>query len=227
MITINKRLLKCAEFVSVGGITVDVGTDHGYLSAYLILNDISKHVYACDINEGPLSSARQTVEKFMLTDKIDLVLSDGLDNIHDEDITDVVIAGMGGELIANILSRADWLKKGVNLVLQPMTKAEVLRKWLYKNGYSILQEQAVTDENFTYTVIQAKYCGEKIIIDDFLAYVGKMKNDTFDGRKYLFNLSNRLNKIAQGLLKSQENKSQAEEYLILSKRIKALSEELK
>lgn len=225
MISINKRLLKCAEFISQGGVTADVGTDHGYLSAYLVLNEISTHVYACDINEGPLNSARQTVEKFMLGDRIDLVLSDGLDNVNDEKITDIVIAGMGGELIAEILGRAQWLENGVNLILQPMTKSEVLRKWLYANGFEIIKEQAVTDENFTYSVIQAEYCGNKVEISDFKAYVGKLRNDTEENRRYLFNLATRLKKIGDGLSKSQDKNEQAEKYLLLAEKIKALAEE--
>ena len=225
MMSINKRLLKCAEFISQGGVTADVGTDHRYLSAYLILNEISTHVYACDINEGPLNSARATVEKFMLSDKIDLILSDGLDNVNDENITDVVIAGMGGELITDIISRAQWLENGINLVLQPMTRPEVLRKWLYDNGFEILQEQAVTDENFTYSVIQAEYCGNKIEISDFKAYVGKLRNDTEENRRYLSNLASKLKKIGDGLSKSQDKNEQSQKYLLLSEKIKALAEE--
>ncbi len=225
MISINKRLLKCAEFISQGGVTADVGTDHGYLSAYLVLNKISTHVYACDINEGPLNSARATVERFMLTDKIDLVLSDGLNNVNDENITDVVIAGMGGELIVDIISRAQWLKNGVNLILQPMTKPEVLRKWLYANGFEIFQEQAVTDESFTYSVIQAEYCGNNIDISDFKSYVGKLRNDTEENRWYLLNLATRLKKIGDGLSKSQDMNEQSQKYLLLSEKIKAFTEE--
>lgn len=224
MISINKRLLKCAEFISQGGITADVGTDHGYLSAYLVLNEISTHVYACDINEGPLNSARATVEKFMLSDKIDLVLSDGLDDINNENITDVVTAGMGAELIVDIISRAQWLKNGVNLVLQPMTKSEVLRKWLYANGFEIVQEQAVTDESFTYSVIQAEYCGNNIDISDFKSYVGKLRNDTEENRRYLSSLATRLEKIGDGLSKSQDKNEQSQKYLLLSEKIKAFAE---
>ena len=161
----------------------------------------------------------------MLSDKIDLVLSDGLDNVNNENITDVVIAGMGGELITDIVSRVQWLENGVNLVLQPMTRPEVLRKWLYANGFEILQEQAVTDESFTYSVIQAEYCGNKIEISDFKAYVGKLRNDTEENRRYLSNLASKLKKIGDGLSKSQDKNEQSQKYLLLSEKIKALAEE--
>ena len=65
------------------------------------------------------------------------MLSDGLDNVPPEGITDVVMAGMGGELIARLLEKCPWVKNGVNLVLQPMTKWDVLRKWLYANGFEV------------------------------------------------------------------------------------------
>ena len=225
MINLNNRLKLCADFVTRGGVSADVGTDHGYLASYLVLNKISEKVFACDINEKPLNSARQTVEKFNISDSVEIILSDGLKNVPDENITDLIIAGMGGELISQIIAKAEWLKRGVNLVLQPMTKPELLRKWLYVNGYKIIKEQAVTDEKFTYTVIQSVYCGDFIQIDDYLSFVGLVDKTIGDGKKYLLITAQRLEKIAEGLKKSDEKKDEAEQYFELSQKIKSLLED--
>ncbi|MBQ3884851.1 MAG: SAM-dependent methyltransferase, partial [Ruminococcus sp.] len=128
---LDNRLKLCAELVSGKGIAVDVGTDHALLAAELINSGKCSKVIASDIKEGPLEAAARTVEKFGLADKIDLVLSDGIKNVPLEGVTDIVIAGMGGETIADIISVMP-AEADAKLILQPMTKPEVLRKKLYE-----------------------------------------------------------------------------------------------
>lgn len=94
----------------------------------------------------PLENARQAIRRYHLEDRIVACLSDGLDEIAPDWAQDIIIAGMGGELIAAILARAPWLRnEGKRLILQPMTHAEDVRRFLYKNGFSILKENAVQD----------------------------------------------------------------------------------
>ena len=100
---LDNRLTACAELVGGEGIVCDVGTDHAYLAAELINSGKCSKVIASDINEGPLDSARKTVEKYGITDKVELVLSDGLKNVSLDGVSDIVIAGMGGETIAAII----------------------------------------------------------------------------------------------------------------------------
>lgn len=156
---LDGRLSLCAKFVSDGGRACDVGTDHAYLVAELLLSGKCISAIACDIADGPLLSAKMTIEKNNLSEKAEVIKSDGLDNISPDGITDVVIAGMGGELIRDIVLRADWLKNGVNIILQPMTKPEILRESLMKNGYEIAKEECASDKNHAYTVICFKYSG--------------------------------------------------------------------
>ncbi len=212
MLTLNNRLSVCADLVTKGGTAVDVGTDHAYLATYLVLNNISKNVIACDINEKPLNTARQTLERYNVSDRIKLLKSDGLKNVPDENVTDVIIAGMGGELISSIIENAQWLKRGTNIIAQPMTKAEALRKWLYENGYKILSEKAVTDENFTYSVMQIVYSGEKVIVSELFSYTGLIDENDLEGKKYLMLQAGRLNKISKGLENSDGKKKQAQKY---------------
>ena len=114
----DNRLMTCAQLVK-GIKAVDVGTDHGYLAVHLISQGICSEVIACDINEKPLNAALKTVEKAGLQENIKIVLSDGLDEIQSDGITDVIMAGMGGELIVRLIEKCPWLKdrnNPVNLV---------------------------------------------------------------------------------------------------------------
>ena len=148
---LDKRLKLCADMVK-GNCVCDVGTDHAYLIAELLSSGKCDTAVAADINEGPLSAARANLEKAGVTDRVDIILSDGLKSVPKEGITDIVIAGMGGELIAKILSECDWIT-GKNLILQPMSKSDHLLRWLWENGFEILKRQAVCEGKFCYTVI--------------------------------------------------------------------------
>lgn len=180
---LDKRLSLCAEFVT-GDKVCDVGTDHGYLVAELLESGKCSFAVAADINEKPLESARATLEKRGLLDKSEVVLSDGLKNISSDGITDIVAAGMGGELIAEILSHADWLT-GVNLVLQPMTQAPYLRRWLAENGFKLKAEQAVSDGKRIYTVLNAEYDGEKRAVTLLSEQVGGLEPKREDDFEYI------------------------------------------
>lgn len=96
---LDKRLKLCADMVSGEGIVCDVGTDHAYLPVELILSGKCEKVIASDINEHPLDAAARTIKKYGVSDKISLVLSDGLENVPLDGVSDIIIAGMGGETI--------------------------------------------------------------------------------------------------------------------------------
>lgn len=213
----DNRLLTCAKLVR-GNKAVDVGTDHGYLSVYLIEQGICSEVIACDVNEKPLNAAKKTVDSAGLVDKIELVLSDGLDNVSKDSVTDVIMAGMGGELILRLIERCDWLKckeKPVNLVLQPMTKSQILRKWLYDNAFCVSKELACIDGKFVYSVMQVKYLGEKpeYPCDAKYLYGGRVKADSEMGFAYLKMQAQRLKKAGTGMLKSDDKKEIGEKML--------------
>ena len=157
MIKLTKRLQAIANMVKRGSIPVDVGTDHGYIPVYLVQNKICKTAVACDINEGPLNSCRMLVLQSGLDDKIKCVLSNGLQSVDDEYDT-VIIAGMGGELIADILSKAENITSK-NIILNPMTHPEIARKWLFDNGFEITNDIVVADGRHHYSAFSAEYVG--------------------------------------------------------------------
>lgn len=207
MINLDNRLMQCAEFVSGKCCAVDVGTDHAYLAVHLISSGICKKVIACDLREGPLQSAKEHICAEGLENKIKTVLSDGLDNISPNGVSDIIIAGMGGELIAKIISRAEWIKENkVNLILQPMTKASSLRKYLFDNGFLIKCEKAVKSEPFIYSVINAQCSEVSATYEDYEIYTGGLDFRNELDREYLKIQANKLITAGQGMLKS-ENKN--------------------
>ena len=128
---INARLLCAAEFTRQNATFADIGTDHAYLPLFLLDLGRIKYAYCCDINEGPLASARRNAEERGRLDRTEFILTDGATALAGKGISDYAICGMGGELIADIIDRAPHLKDGtVNLILQPMSRQEKLREYL-------------------------------------------------------------------------------------------------
>ena len=97
------RLLCAASMVRKGAVVADVGTDHAYLPVYLVLAGIAERAVASDINAGPLSRAEANIRKFSLSSQINTRLTPGLTGIEEFAPTDILISGMGGELIDSIL----------------------------------------------------------------------------------------------------------------------------
>ena len=163
---LDTRLLRASGFIRESAYLADIGTDHAYLPIYLSLIGRIDRALASDINDGPVLRAKQSVAKYGVADKIDVIKSAGLSGALDYPITDVVIAGMGGELIASILSDAPWIKnEKYNLVLQPMTHPEILRKYLLFEGFSIIGEDVVSDMKDknakVYQIINTIYTGKQ------------------------------------------------------------------
>ena len=158
--TPSARLLSALPYLTKGGAVIDVGTDHAYLPIYLVGQHISSRALACDINRGPIESAARNIAAAGLARRIDTLCTDGLHGAEQFDPDDIMIFGMGGELIIRILSEAPWVKDAsIGLVLQPMTRAHLLRRWLLENGFAIVGE-TITHEDRYYQTIAARYCGK-------------------------------------------------------------------
>ena len=156
----NKRLSCIASHIPDGQGLIDVGTDHGYLPAELALRGYPGKLIASDINAGPLRAAVRTAQEAGVKEKISFRLSDGLDCCEPDEVDTIVIAGMGGDTICGILDRAEWcMDSRYTLVLQPMTRAEVLRYWLVNNEFEITCEDLVEDGGILYSVLTARFGG--------------------------------------------------------------------
>ena len=121
---LSARLGSVAALAGTGESVIDVGTDHGYLPAYFALTGSFSRIAASDVRELPLAGARQTARSLGVEDRISFYLSDGLAGVP-EILETVVIAGMGGETMAGILSACPWIASA-RLVLQPQSKLREL-----------------------------------------------------------------------------------------------------
>ena len=159
---LSPRLMAAANFVRPMAVVADIGTDHAYLPIYLCKLGKIRSAVASDINEGPVARAKINIATHSLAKKIAVCHTDGLTGIEAYSPTDIIICGMGGELIAEIIKRAEWSKSGsIRLILQPMTHADKLRKFLCDEGYLIIDE-ALAKEEKVYQIICAEYRGDAV-----------------------------------------------------------------
>lgn len=200
MITLDNRLKTAFELCRTGLVSADVGTDHARLAAALAL-ERSVKVYASDINEGPLEAARRTIEEYGVKN-VELVRSDGLENIPYAD--DVVICGMGGELIAEIVEKCRFTNENTRFIIQPMTKADHLRKRLYSLGFELLEERTAEHSGKIYTVMLWRFSGVSREISETEALCGKNRD-----RKYLEGIAQKLIKNAERMSASENCAEQA------------------
>lgn len=197
---LSKRLCVAADFVRDGVFVVDVGTDHAHLPIELCRRGRVKGVLACDVAEGPLANAARSIEAAGLKGQIALRQSDGLLAVQPQEADDVIIAGMGGDLIARIIAAAPWLREGGRrLILQPVTSADDLRDRLCEMGYEILTERAVYDGGRLYTVMLVAYSGRTATFGRDYRYIGGVDLSTPEGRDYALRQVRRLRRHADSL----------------------------
>ncbi len=178
---LSERLQTVADAVQSRGAIADIGTDHAYIPIYLILSGKTEHAIAMDVRKGPLLRAKENIQAYQLEDKIETRLSDGLEKLDDKEVETIVIAGMGGALMARILSDgAHALCTKKELILQPQSELYKVRRQLHKMGYQIIEEKMLMDEGKFYTVIRA-IDGEEVyareVEYDYGKYLLEEKNE--------------------------------------------------
>ena len=178
----GSRLLMAASFVDNGGTVCDVGCDHGKLSLYLIQRGKAKHVIATDINRQPLQKAIDLFASYNLSHTASFLLTDGLQGIENTaDITHVVIAGLGGHTMEQVIESAPFVKvQKTRLVLLPAQSGYQIRKYLYTNGFEIEKEKTVSEKGKYYSCISAVYTGISHTPDIYDMYIGKSDRCTGD-----------------------------------------------
>lgn len=202
-IKLDSRLSAVAAFVRKNSVVADIGTDHAYLLAYLLQEGIISKAIAADLRQGPLDNAKKTLIECGQLENVSLVLSDGLDKLKSGDCNDIVIAGMGGILIKDILERTPWVySEGIRIIAQPMSHAEVLRRFFAEKGFRILREAAASDARHNYCIILAEYDGKRRECEDWYAYTGELlKNRDTESRAYINKVAFTLNKKLDALKK--------------------------
>ena len=152
---LSVRLQAVADMVTPGNIIADIGTDHGYVPIYLVEKRICPMAYAMDINEGPIRRAKAHIEKAGLLGKIQAIQSNGMESLNPGQADTVVIAGMGGELIIDILKASGVNDTVRELVLSPHRRIDLVRRFLIHHSWRITEENMVLDAGKFYTIIKA------------------------------------------------------------------------
>lgn len=155
---ISNRLKSIASLIEKSNSIVDVGTDHAYLPIYLIKEGVIKTAIASDINKGPVLIAQENIKKNKVDNFIECRLGSGLQTVKPYEVDGAVIAGMGGNLIRDILEdNLQVVKKLQYIILQPVQNPEILREYLYQSGYDVLDEELCYDEGKYYEIIKVKF----------------------------------------------------------------------
>ncbi len=171
----SKRLDVIASLVRDGVGVVDVGTDHAYLPTLLCQTGYKGFITATDINEGPLKKAELNLKKNEFEDRVRLILCDGFADVDPSTVDTIVISGMGGDTITGILDRAEWcMREGTHLILQPATKAEILRYWLVNNEFHIDNDILIKENGIIYQIIDASF-GKPQKYSDAELFTGKLE----------------------------------------------------
>lgn len=200
MIKLSKRLASIASNIDKEDKVVDIGCDHGYLSIYLKAVNGNKVVIATDINENALNVAKKNINKNSIL--IETRLGNGLDVIKHNEVDTIIISGMGGNTILNILKK-NKLKYIKKIVIQSNTDIPLIRKYINKLGYTIKNEQLIIDKNIYYIIItftkgKHKYTKKELYFGPLLL---KENNDLFNEKKAL-----ELNKLEEILKKIPSKK---------------------
>lgn len=200
MIKLSKRLASIASNIDKEDKVVDIGCDHGYLSIYLKAVNGNKVVIATDINENALNVAKKNINKNSIL--IETRLGNGLDVIKHNEVDTIIISGMGGNTILNILKK-NKLKYIKKIVIQSNTDIPLIRKYINKLGYTIKNEQLIIDKNIYYIIItftkgKHKYSKKELYFGPILL---KENNDLFNEKKAI-----ELNKLEEILKKIPSKK---------------------
>lgn len=162
-IKLSDRLMMSVNMVTKGYSVADVGCDHAHTCIYLVKKGIAPRCVAMDVRKGPLSHADANIRLYGLEGCITTRLSDGLDGLAEGETDAVIISGIGGTLMVQIL------EKGLNkaaaakeLILQPQSDIGMVRRFLRENGFVIVSEAMVKEAGKFYNAMKAVPCGSKV-----------------------------------------------------------------
>lgn len=152
---LSKRLQAVAGLVTEGASVADIGTDHGYIPIYLAENKISKKLIAMDINKGPLERAMIHIKANHLEKVIETRLSDGFAALEAGEVDTIIAAGMGGGLVIKIMTDYPEITDSIKyFILQPQSEIHKVREFLYKNGFSVVEEDMVEEDGKYYPMMK-------------------------------------------------------------------------
>lgn len=163
MIRISDRLRIVAHMCDKGAVVADIGTDHGYLPIYLVQEGIAASAIAMDLRKGPLEKAKKHICDNCLEDRIQTRLSDGLEKLSKNEADIITICGMGGRLIADIVTKGkDVITQNTILVVSPQSEVGEFRHFLVSQGFEIEDEQMLKEDGKYYFIIKCRKSEESV-----------------------------------------------------------------
>ena len=164
---LSKRLNFIIDNIESSSVLADIGTDHGYIPLYAVKNGLCSKAIAIDINKDPLDKARLNAILEGVGDELEFRLGNGLKPLEKNEVEVAIIAGMGGNLIRDILEESIDIVSSINyLILVPAQNPEVLREYLYNNDYEIICEDLCEDDGIYYELFKVrKKSGESMTLD--------------------------------------------------------------
>lgn len=153
---ITPRLQSLINTAPRAALTADIGTDHAYVPIELVKSGMADRAVASDIRPGPLASAQKNIAAAGLSDRIETRLGPGVSVLKPGEAECIIIAGMGGELIEEIIKDGAGIIGGAALLLQPMNSQHTLRKYLAENGFAITGEELAAEGFKIYNIIAAR-----------------------------------------------------------------------
>ena len=168
---VSKRINFIIENLDVVETLADIGTDHGYVPLLALEKGLCKKAIACDINKEPLDKAKLNAILEGIDDELDFRLGGGFEPLNVGEADQVVIAGMGGNLIRDILEEGkEKVKECSSIILVPAQNPEVLRAYLYTNAYEVIKEDLCEDEGLYYEMFKVKKSEEAGVALDSIYY---------------------------------------------------------
>mgnify|MGYP000247603720 CR=1 FL=1 len=208
---LSRRLQTVARLVPYCRCLADIGTDHAYVPIWCVIHGICQTALACDVRPGPLQIAKKRIGVYQLGDHISTRLSDGLEALLPGEADTIVIAGMGGLLIADILQRGRAvIQPDTHLILQPMTAIEELRHFLYQNGFRVLDEHVVQEENKFYNLLEVCLGADTASESEII--VGRNLGKEADFLNYMAFCITKTEKIICGMKRSERRQDDLEKH---------------
>ncbi|MDO5338869.1 MAG: class I SAM-dependent methyltransferase [Eubacteriales bacterium] len=163
MVRISDRLRTVAHMCDKGAVVADIGTDHGYLPIYLVQEGIAPSAIAMDLRKGPLDKAKKHISDNCLEDKIQTRLSDGLEKLSENEADIITICGMGGRLIADIVTKGmNVITQNTTLIVSPQSEVGDFRHFLVSQGFTVVDEQMLKEDGKYYFIIKCRKSDESV-----------------------------------------------------------------
>lgn len=153
-IKLSPRLMAIMSFCSDSDCYADIGTDHAFIPIYLAQKYKNSKIYATDLREGPIEIARANAESYGVSERVEFFCANGLDFPNADLAKTIIIAGMGGETIINILDNAKWCREVPEIIIQPQSKIQELLNYMIENSFSVLDAKLAAEKERIYLIIK-------------------------------------------------------------------------